>query len=74
MNDLIAMDFTLDPTFNIYDANRDLHRARRAEWHENYTLLLFGDFMHLVEMRMALIGSTGAQNRKLNGNKTIAYG
>ncbi|MCF8285301.1 MAG: amidohydrolase family protein [Chitinophagaceae bacterium] len=38
MNDLIAMDFTLDPTFNIYDANRDLHRARRAEWHENYTL------------------------------------
>ena len=36
--------------------------------------LLFGDFMHLVEMRMALIGSTGAQNRKLNGNKTIAYG
>jgi hypothetical protein len=38
MNDLLAVDFTLDPTFNIYDANRDLHRARRAEWHENYTL------------------------------------
>jgi hypothetical protein len=38
MNDLLALDFTLDPTFNIYDANRDLHRARRAEWHENYTL------------------------------------
>lgn len=38
MSDLLAVDFTIDPTFNIYDANRDLHRARRAEWHENYTL------------------------------------
>ncbi len=38
MNELLSLDFTLDPTFNIYDANRDLHRARRAEWHEDYTL------------------------------------
>lgn len=38
MNELIALDFTLDPTFNIYEASRDLHRARRAEWHEEYTL------------------------------------
>lgn len=38
MNELLSLDFTLDPTFNIYDANRDLMRARRAEWHENYTL------------------------------------
>jgi hypothetical protein len=38
MNELISLDFTLDPTFNIYEANRDLHRARRAEWHEDYTL------------------------------------
>ena len=38
MNELLALDFTLDPTFNIYDANRDLQRARRAEWHEIYTL------------------------------------
>ncbi|MCK9401980.1 MAG: amidohydrolase family protein [Chitinophagaceae bacterium] len=38
MNELLSLDFTLDPTFNIYDANRDLHRTRRAEWHENYTL------------------------------------
>lgn len=38
MNRLLALDFTLDPTFNIYDANRDLQRARRAEWHEYYTL------------------------------------
>ncbi len=38
MNELISLDFTLDPTFNIYEASRDLHRARRAEWHEEYTL------------------------------------
>ena len=38
MDQLLALDFTLDPTFNIYEASRDLHRARRAEWHELYTL------------------------------------
>jgi Amidohydrolase family len=38
MNDLIALDFTIDPTFNIYEASRDLHRARRLEWHDTYTL------------------------------------
>jgi hypothetical protein len=38
MDELIDLDFTLDPTFNIYEASRDLHRARRAEWHEKYTL------------------------------------
>lgn len=38
MQELLDLDFTLDPTFNIYEASRDLHRARRAEWHEDYTL------------------------------------
>jgi dihydroorotase-like cyclic amidohydrolase len=38
MNELLSLDFTIDPTFNIYDANRDFQRARRAEWHEDYTL------------------------------------
>ena len=38
MDELLALDFTLDPTFNIYEANRDLMRARRAEWHEEYTM------------------------------------
>lgn len=38
MEELLSLDFTLDPTFNIYEASRDLHRARRAEWHETYTL------------------------------------
>ncbi|MFQ3340889.1 MAG: dihydroorotase-like cyclic amidohydrolase [Flavobacteriaceae bacterium] len=38
MKELIDLDFTMVPTFNIYEASRDLHRARRAEWHEEYTL------------------------------------
>lgn len=28
---------TFVPTMNVYDANRDLMRARRAEWHDQYT-------------------------------------
>ena len=38
MDELLELDFTLDPTFNIYEASRDLHRARRLEWHEIYTM------------------------------------
>ena len=38
MDHLLSLDFTLDPTFNIYEASRDLMRARRAEWHDDYTL------------------------------------
>ncbi len=38
MNELLALDFTIVPTFSIYEANRDLMRARRAEWHEEYTM------------------------------------
>lgn len=38
MDELLKLDFTLDPTFNIYEANRDLMMTRRAEWHDDYTL------------------------------------
>jgi imidazolonepropionase-like amidohydrolase len=38
MEELLKLDLTLDPTFNIYDANRDLMRARQADWHDLYTL------------------------------------
>ena len=38
IKELLALDFTLDPTFSIYSASRDLMRARRADWHESYTL------------------------------------
>lgn len=44
MNELIDLDFTLNPTFTIYEASRDLMAQRRAEWHERYTLPSLWDF------------------------------
>ena len=44
MDELIDLDFTIDPTFNIYEASRDLQRARRAEWHEEYTMPSLWEF------------------------------
>ncbi len=38
IEELVDLDFTIDPTFTIYEANRDVMRARRAEWHDQYTL------------------------------------
>lgn len=38
MEELLALDFVLDPTLTIYEANRDVMRARNADWHERYTL------------------------------------
>ena len=44
ITELLALDFTLDPTFTIYQATRDLMRARRAEYHEAYTHPALWDF------------------------------
>jgi len=44
MEELLALDFTLVPTFTIYEASRDLMRARCAEWHPLYTLPSLWDF------------------------------
>lgn len=44
MNELLSLDFTINPTFTIYEANRDLMAQRRAEWHEQYTLPSLWDF------------------------------
>ena len=38
MDELLELDLTIVPTMTIYEASRDLMRARRAEWHEEYTL------------------------------------
>jgi hypothetical protein len=36
MDAFLALDFTFVPTFGIYDANRDLMRARQADWQHDY--------------------------------------
>jgi imidazolonepropionase-like amidohydrolase len=34
----LELDFGLDPTMTIYEASRDVMRARNADWHDEYTL------------------------------------
>jgi len=38
IDELIKLHLNIDPTLNIYEASRDLMRAMRAEWHDQYTL------------------------------------
>jgi imidazolonepropionase-like amidohydrolase len=38
MDEMLKLEFTIDPTLTIYEASRDLMRAMRAEWHDKYTL------------------------------------
>ena len=38
IDELLDLNFTLVPTFTIYEANRDVMRERNAEWHKDYTL------------------------------------
>lgn len=44
MDEMLELDFTLNPTFTIYEANRSLMTQRRAEWHEKYTLPSLWEF------------------------------
>ncbi len=38
MDEMVDLDFSINPTLTIYEASRDLMKQRRAEWHEKYTL------------------------------------
>ncbi|MFO1163430.1 MAG: amidohydrolase family protein [Reyranellaceae bacterium] len=40
----LEIGFTFVPTFTIYDANRDLMRARQADWHKEYTWKSMWDY------------------------------
>ena len=44
LEEFLALDFTLDPTFGIYSAGRDVMRVRNADWHKEYTLPTQWDF------------------------------
>jgi len=46
LDSLRGLDFTMVPTFGIYEANRNLMRNRQAEWHDTYTLPSLWDFFH----------------------------
>jgi len=40
----LELGFGIDPTMTIYEASRDVMRAREAEWHDEYTLPSLWDF------------------------------
>ena len=40
----LELEFGIDPTMTIYEASRDVMRAREAEWHDEYTLPSQWDF------------------------------
>ncbi|RUO68429.1 amidohydrolase family protein [Idiomarina ramblicola] len=43
-DELIELDFTINPTLTIYEASRDLMRERQAIWHDEYTLPRLWEF------------------------------
>ena len=44
LDEFLELGFGLDPTMTIYEASRDVMRAREAEWHNEYTLPSMMDF------------------------------
>ncbi len=44
LDEFLELGFGIDPTMTIYEASRDVMRAREAEWHEDYTLPSLMDF------------------------------
>lgn len=44
MDELIRLRLVLDPTLSVYEAGRDIMRAREAEWHERYALPALWEF------------------------------
>jgi hypothetical protein len=37
LDEFLRLNHVFVPTFNVYDANRDLMRTRKADWHDRYT-------------------------------------
>jgi imidazolonepropionase-like amidohydrolase len=44
MQEMLDLDFFINPTMTIYSAGRDVMRARNADWHREYTLPSQWDF------------------------------
>ncbi len=43
-DELIELDFTINPTMTIYEASRDLMRERNADWHKEFTTPILWKF------------------------------
>jgi hypothetical protein len=74
MNELIASDFALDPTFNIYEASRDYIEQEERNGMKPTRYLLYGSFLNQEKYGMVLTGMIGEQDKKFLGERIINYG
>ena len=76
MNEMLELDFTLNPTFTIYEeANRSLMTQLGAQNGMNDTLFLpYGVFYEPSRILMVLTGLIEEPSRKLLGERTFVYG
>ena len=75
MTSWYRLDFTLVPTFTIYEANRDVARARDAEWHERVHLAASASAsISRIPACMVRITSTGPRRTKSPGGTISGCG
>ena len=75
MQEMLDLDFYLNPTMTIYSAGRDVMRARNAEWHEEYTLpSAVGLLPAEPQVPTAPTGSTGPPGTRSPGRTSTTSG
>ncbi len=66
--------FIMEPTFVVYEANRDVARAENLPWHHDYTLPVVMNSFRPDPSHHASYSSTGRRTRKPIGRARIAAG
>ena len=63
MEELLALDFTLDPTFNIYEASRIYIALGAQNGTKTTPFLAYGAFINPLKFRMILLAFLGNRAR-----------
>ena len=75
MESFLRIGFTFVPTFTIYDANRDLMRARQADWHKDYTWKsMWNYFTPRARRARVPTGIAGRPPTRSSGRRTTGAG
>ena len=74
LESFLALGFTFVPTFTIYDANRDLMRARQADWHKDYTWKSMWDYFTPQRGGHGSTGIAGRPRTRSSGRRTTGSG
>jgi hypothetical protein len=75
MKELLALDFTLDPTFTIYQATRDVMRARNADWQAEYAMPSLTEFFTPSRINHgSFFFDWGTERRRSRGRTTTGAG